>query len=242
MSGGGDGSGAEIGRARRVVLARELPDAEGTPDHTVHLVGVPIGEHDGGVSGLCGARLRPGRIETVAPGEGVWCTSCFTAHVTGAAPVPAAAGDEVSPAARVAAVVAYRELGWPAMVRAEQVSLNLDLDLDAVALVIPTELTTRVTEILTRRRCPPAVLAHPALAAQRVIVAGERYGVALSWPVGVHRVTGTLLLPPTQTAHGPVRWVRPPQQHSLQWCREIDVCTALITALREPPPASPSVF
>ncbi|MGH4027259.1 MAG: hypothetical protein ACRDRV_22035 [Pseudonocardiaceae bacterium] len=174
MSGGGDGPGTEIGRARRVVLAPELPDAEGTPDHTVHLVGVPLGEPGGGVSGLCGARLRPGRIETVAPGEGVWCTSCFVAHVTGAAPVPDAAG-EGGPAARVAAVVAYRELGWPVTVRAEQVSLNLDLDLDAVALVIPAELTTRVTEILTRRRSPPGSAGPPGAGG----AAGDRGGGTL---------------------------------------------------------------
>ena len=239
----GDGPGVETGRIRRVVLARPLPqaEAEGTPDHTVHLVTVPLGENDGGVGALCGVRLRPGQIETVAPGEGVWCTSCFTAHVTGSAAAPDAAGESET-SGRVAAVVAYRELGWPVTVRGEQVSLNLDLDLDAVTLVIPTVLAARVAEILVGRRSPPAVLAHPALPGHRVIVAGERYGVALGWPVGVHRVTGTLLLPPTVTAHGPLRWVRPPQPYTLRLCREIDVCAALNTALREPPPSSPSVF
>lgn len=242
MSGGADGSGVEIGRARRVVLARPLPDPAGTtPDHTVHLVGVPLGEDSDGVSGLCGVRLRPGQIETVAPGEGVWCTSCFTAHVTGAAPTPDPAG-EAGTSTRVGAALAYRELGWPVRVRGDQVSLNLDLDLDAVAVVIPVLLAAQVAEILAGRRCPPAVLAHPALPEHRVLVAGERYGVPLGWPVGVHRVTGTLLLPPTVTAHGPVRWVRPPEPHVLRLCREIDVCAALITALREPPPPSPSHF
>jgi hypothetical protein len=250
MSGDADRPDAGTGQGRRVVLARSLPgprplsDGEGSGDHTVHLVGVPLGENDsdrGGVSGLCGVRLCPGRIETVAPGDGVWCTSCVTAHLTGASPTPVAAGERGRPA-RAAAVLAYRGLGWPVRVHDEQVTLNLDLDVDAVAVVIPAGLAARVTEILTGRRCPPAVLAHPALPAQRVFLAGERYGVALSWPAGVHRVTGSLLLPPTVTAHGPVRWIRPPQQHALRLCREIEICAALATALREPPPASPSAF
>lgn len=111
---------------------------------------------------------------------------------------------------RVGAALAYRELGWPVRVRDEQVSLNLDLDLDVVAVVIPGVLAGRVAEILTGRRCPPVVLAHPALAGYRVFLAGERFGVPLGWPTGVHRVTGTVLLPPTVTVHGPVGWVRPP--------------------------------
>ena len=173
--------------------------------------------------------------------RGVWSTLCFVVHVTGVGPASDAAG-EPDTSARVGAVLAYRELGWPVTVRGEQVSLNLDLDLDAVAVVIPTGLAERVVQILAGRRCPPTVLAHPALATHRVIVAGERYGVPLGWPAGVHRVTGTLLLPPSTTIHGPVQWVRPPQQHALQLCREIDVCAALATVLREPPPSTPSHF
>ena len=233
--------GIEVGRARRVVLARALPDTEVTPDHTVHMLAVPISESDGRVGALCGKWLCPGQIETVAPGEGMWCTSCFAVHVTGEPPASGRAG-EPSASEPVATVAAYRELGWPVVVRGEQVSLNLDLDLDAVAVVIPGELAARAAEILVERRCPPAVLAHPALPSHRVIVAGERYGVPLGWPNGVHRVTGTLLLPPSETAHGPVRWVRPPQHHTLRVCREIDVCAALNTALREPPPSSPCHF
>ena len=56
------------------------------------------------------------------------------------------------------------------------------------------------------------------------------------WPAGVHRVTGTLLLPPSVTRHGPVRWIHPPRLHTLRWCREIDVCAAVNTAVREDPP------
>ncbi|MGH3481251.1 MAG: hypothetical protein ACRDQD_31085 [Nocardioidaceae bacterium] len=237
-------SGDEVcgGGVRRVVLARSLPDAEGSGDHTVHLVELPPDQqHSGGMGGVCGMSLRPGQVETVAPDEGVWCTCCVTAHLTGVVPAPDTVR-EVDTPERVSAASAYRQLGWPVRVREDQLWLNLDLDLDAVAVVIPSRLAGRVTKILVGRRCPPAVLAHPALGTHRVFVAGERYGVALSWPTGVHRVTGTLLLPPTRTAHGPVRWVRPPQQHTLQWCREIDVCAAVTTALREPPPSSPSAF
>ncbi len=160
---------------------------------------------------------------------------------TGARPVvPARPLPDTS--ARVAAALAYRELGWPVTLRGEQVSLNLDLDLDAVALVIPAVLAAQVAEILTGRHCPPPVLAHPVLSAHRVLVAGERYPVALAWPAGVHRVTGTLLLPATVTVHGPVRWVRPPQPHALKLCREFDVCAALCAASPDPPLSSPSHF
>jgi hypothetical protein len=82
-------------------------------------------------------------------------------------------------------------------------NLNLDLDMDAVALILPALLATEVADIFTRRRCPPAVLAHPAMPGHQVIPAGERYPVPLAWPTAVPRVTGTVLLPPTPTARGP---------------------------------------
>lgn len=140
-------------------------------------------------------------------------------------------------AGRVSAVAGYRKLGWPIILRGEDMSLDMDT-LDAVALVIPAVLGTEVSEILVRRRCPPAVLAHPSLPAHRIILAGERYPVPLTWPPGVHRVTGTVLLPPTVTTHGPVFWVYPPEPNALKLCREFDVCAALHTALSDPPPSS----
>lgn len=136
----------------------------------------------------------------------------------------------------LAAGFAYRRLGWPVTLHAGQLSLDLDLDVDAVALLLPTPLSTTVTDTLLRRRCPPPVLAHPALPTHRVIVAGERYGVPLAWPTEVHRVTTTLLLPPTVTTDGPLFWVRPPVLHALRLCREIDVFTALRAVLTTPPP------
>lgn len=137
----------------------------------------------------------------------------------------------------LAAGLAYRYLGWPVALHAGEISLDLELDVDAVALLIPTPLITTVTDTLIRRRCPPPVLAHPALPTHRAIVAGERYGVPLAWPPDVHRITTSLLLPPTITAHGPLFWIRPPAPHALQLCREIDVFIALRTALTTPPPA-----
>ncbi|MGH3797309.1 MAG: hypothetical protein ACRDSP_20740 [Pseudonocardiaceae bacterium] len=134
-------------------------------------------------------------------------------------------------ARRLQVVAAYRRLGWPVAVRGDQVSLNLDVDVDAVAVVIPAVLATEVADILTRRRCPPPVLAHPAMPTHRVIVAGERFPVPLAWPTGIHRATGTLLLPPTVSAQGQLCWVRPPVSHALKLCREVDVLAALRTAL-----------
>ncbi|MGH3794305.1 MAG: hypothetical protein ACRDSP_05400 [Pseudonocardiaceae bacterium] len=78
----------------------------------------------------------------------------------------------------------------------------------------------------------------PHLPAHRIILCGDPYPVPLGWPTAVHRVTGTVALPPTVTAHGPVFWVRPPEPHALHLCREFDVCAALYAALRDPPPAS----
>lgn len=225
--------------ARRVVLARYRPGSTGEDEHTVHLVPLPLSSAESGAAdALCGRRLRSDEIETVTPGDGMWCTLCCLAHVTGSPPAPDTAKTVIA-AEQERAAVAYREVGWPVTLRGDQVSLDLDRDVDAVALVIPAILASEVTGVLVRRRCPPAVLAHPALPAHRIILAGERYGVRLTWPTGVHRVTGTLLLPPTMTAHGPVQWVRPPQPHALKLCREIDVVAALRTALSDQPPSSP---
>lgn len=174
-----------------MVLVRRRLDAAEPADHAVHLVVLPLGGTGGEVSALCGVRIPAAHIETVPPGEGVWCTLCFVCHVTGSPPTQGAIGSGSEP---TLVVPGYRELGWPVTVRGDQISLNLDLDLDAVALVIPALLGTEVAEILTRRHCPAAVLAHPALPAHRIIIAGERFGIPLSWPAGVHRVTGTLLL------------------------------------------------
>lgn len=234
-----ESSGEVTAGARPVVLVRYRTGSPGAADCEVHLLPLPVGT-DGdkrvAVSAMCGMPLRLDEIETVVPGEGEWCTFCFLAHVTGSRRSTSPNSAEISAMAqRQLTVAAYRTLGWPITLHANQVSLNLDLDVDAVALVIPAALATKVAEILVRRHCPPPVLSHPALPTHRIIVAGERFGVPLGWPTGVHRVTGTLALPPTVTAHGPVRWVRPPQPHALQLCREFDVCAALHTTFSDPP-------
>lgn len=225
--------------ARPVLLARRRADAAGEGDRTVHLVPTPLGGQAGAVEApcsveaLCGIELLLGEIETVAPGEGVWCSLCFVVHVTGCRPAPVLA-ESVTCAEQESAAAAYRKLGWPVTVRGTFLSLNLDLDVDAVALVIPVLLATDVVEILVRRRCSPAVLVHPAVPTHRIVLAGERFGVPLGWTTGVHRVTGTLVLPPSVTVHGPVQWIRPPGADSLRRCREFDVAAALHTALSDP--------
>jgi len=68
-----------------------------------------------------------------------------------------------------------------------------------------------------------------------VLLAGESYGVPLSWPSGVQVATGMLPLPPTVTPRGPVTWVHLPEANTLRLSREIDVFAAVRTALRAPP-------
>jgi hypothetical protein len=221
---------------RAVVLARHRPAtaAARAAEDEVHLIPLPLrgaGGRREAVSALCGAQLRTDQLETVVPGHGLWCSGCFVTHVLGGPdPSPDAPGVDAV-AGRPAAGAAYQRLGWPVTVRGHQVSLNLDLDAEAVGVAVPAELATEVTGILLRRRCPPPVLAHPALPSHRIIIAGERYPVPLAWPVGVHRITTTVLLPPTVTDYGPVCWVRPPVPDALRLCREIDVAGALRTAL-----------
>lgn len=135
-------------------------------------------------------------------------------------------GADTSP---LATATAYRTWDWPVTLRHDQIWL--DLRHEAVALVIPTLLATDVTRILTQRRCPPPVLAHPYAPEHQVLLAGEQFGIALPLPPTVHRVTGSLLLPPSATARGPVTWVRPPEPHPLRLSREIDILGALRTAL-----------
>lgn len=220
--------------ARNAVLVRRRPLEGAEPSGDVHLIPLPLSSGESVAIAICGAQLRPTEMETVSPGEGVWCTMCFVSHVTGSQPERTTPPDQDP---RRSAGLAYRELGWPVTLRGADVSLNLDLDLDAVAFVLPAVLATAMVEILHRRHCRPPVLVHPALPARRIVLAGERFPVPLGWPTGVHRVTGTLVLPPTVTAHGQVRWVHPPRPNALRLCREVDVIAALRAALQDPPPA-----
>ncbi|MGH3884210.1 MAG: hypothetical protein ACRDRC_12525, partial [Pseudonocardiaceae bacterium] len=113
--------------------------------------------------------------------------------------------------------------------------VRLSLAPNKVALSIPAQLASEVTEILTARRCRPAVLTYPNAPTHRVLLASEPYPVTLPWPPGVNRVTTHLLLPPTLTPRGPIRWVHPPHENSLRLCREIDVLAAVRTTLQRSP-------
>jgi hypothetical protein len=84
-----------------------------------------------------------------------------------------------------------------------------------------------------RSPLPPSGAGTPLRPRAPGAAAGEPYPVALSWPAEVHRVTATLLLPPSVTSRGPLRWVRPPHENSLRLCREIDVLTAVRSARQQ---------
>lgn len=240
-SGNGTGPRTSVADARPVVLVRYRLGAASQTARTVHLLPLPPGGQAAATSALCGALLHPDEIESVTSGHGMPCDVCLLSHVAqgppppppATTPTPEAIGADSEP---LAATAAYRAWDWPVTLRHNQLWMNLDHD--AVALLIPTPLATEATTILTTRHCPPAVLAHPYAPGQRVLLAGEPYGVALPCPPGVHRVTATVLLPPTVTPRGPVTWVHPPQENSLRFCREIDLFGALRTALRDPQPPS----
>lgn len=235
---GESGGGAGVVVARPVVLVRYRPGVVGETARTVHVVPLPTDEQVGAVGALCGATML-GDIETVTPGEGMPCTLCVINHVAGTTPAgEPSTGDVGGVGAGLAAGGAcYRGWGWPVALHRDQVRLSLRRDVSAVA--IPIRLCTEVTEILARRRCVPAVLAHPYTPDHSIMLTGERYGVTLPWSGQVHRITGVLLLPPTVTPRGPITWSRPPQEDSLRLCREIDLFGALRTALGDSRPGDP---
>jgi hypothetical protein len=219
-----------------VVLVRYRPGVVGETERVVHVVPLPTDGQAGAVGAVCGAALMLEDIETVTPGVGMPCTVCVVNHaVTGATPAGdplAGAPDGADSAGPTVGGVCYQRWGWPVTLHRDQVRLSLHRGVSALAIPLGTE----VIEILTQRRCAPLVLAHPYAPDHHVLLAGERYGVALPWPAQVHRVTGVLLLPPTVTPRGPITWVRPPQPDSLRLCREIDLFAALRTALPDAPP------
>jgi hypothetical protein len=218
--------------ARPVVLVRYRPGVTGQTARVVHVVPLPTDDLAGAVGALCGAVLALENIETVTPGVGMPCTMCVASHVTNTAPSgePSAVRAGSAGVAGLAAGGAhYQGWGWPVVLHRDQVRLSLYRDVSALAIPIP--LCTEVIEIITQRRCAPAVLGHPYTPDHHIILTGEKYGVTLPWPASVHWVTGVLLLPPTVTARGPITWIRAPQADSLALCREIDLFAALRTAL-----------
>jgi hypothetical protein len=230
--GQGGRAASAVVAARPVVLVRYRRGVVGETARTVHVVPLPPDERAGAVGALCGAALTLHDVETVTPGEGMPCTVCVLIHAmsTTFTGEPTTEGPDTPGAAGLAAGGAcYQEWGWPVTLHRDQVQLSLHHDVSAIA--IPVQLCAEVTEVLTRRRCVPPVLAHPYTPEHQIVLTGERYGVRLPWPAGVHRITGVLLLPPTVTPRGPITWARPPGEDSLRLCREIDLCGALRTAL-----------
>ncbi|MGH3697521.1 MAG: hypothetical protein ACRDRX_26670 [Pseudonocardiaceae bacterium] len=238
----GNGPHLTVTHARPLVLLRYRPGIVGETARTVHLAPLPT-DGTGAISAYCGA-LHPDQVETVTPGHGMPCTRCVLSHVstdgtqttedpTAAPALPSQDSVDVTP---LTAATCYQAWGWPVSLRRDHVWLHLGGH--TVALVIPMPLAPQVVAILRQRRCSPPVLAHPYVPEHYVLLAGERYGVSLPWPPGIHRVTATLLLPPTITSRGPITWIHPPEPDALQLCREIDVVAAVRTALSSPPPSS----
>jgi hypothetical protein len=221
----GPGAGASVAVARPVVLVRYRLEVTGETARTVHVVPLHTDERAGVVGALCGAVLMVHDIEIVTLGQGMPCTLCVLTQALGTVPP----GESDADAAGLAAGgITYQGWGWPVTLYRDQVRLSLHRDVSARAIPVPLG-----TEILTRRRCAPPVLAHPYAPDHRIVLTGERSGVPLPWPHQVHQISGVLLLPPTLTPRGPITWIHPPQEDSLQLCREIDFFGALRTALRD---------
>ena len=171
---GGPGAGAAVAVARPVVLVRYRPGVIGETARTVHVVRLPTDEGVGVVGALCGAVLMVHDIETITPGKGMPCTLCVLTQALGTSP---ASKSDVDAAGLAAGGVAYHGWGWPVTLHRDQVQLSLHRDVSARAIPVP--LATEVTEMLTRRRCAPPVLAHPYAPDHHIVLTGERYGVPL---------------------------------------------------------------
>lgn len=229
--------------ARPVILLRARPGVAPETARVVHVVRLPSGGN-GLVSALCGVLLCPEECETVIPGHGMPCDQCLISHAQHSDPSPtgpdsmesplpvSSPEDPSSPGVRPGvAVLGYQAWGWPVTLRGEQVWLSLGGEV--VALLMPVLLAATVTATLVRRHCPPALLAQPGTPEHRVLLCGEPYGIDLPWPAGMHRITGTVLLPPTATPRGLPGWVQPPGPDTLRNCREIDVVAAVLATGRD---------
>jgi hypothetical protein len=174
---GGPDAGAAVAVARPVVLVRYRPGVTGETARTVHMIPLPTDERVGVVGALCGAALMVHDIEIVTLGESMPCTMCVVTQALGTVPT----GEPGADAAGLAAGgVAYQGWGWPVTLHRDQVQLNLHRGVSARAIPLP--LATEATEILTRRRCTPPVLAHPYAPDHHIVLTGERYGAPLPCP------------------------------------------------------------
>jgi hypothetical protein len=215
-----------------VMLVRYRAGVTGETARTVHLVSLRDRCEAGAVGTLCGSLMSLELIETLSPGHGMPCSACVTYHVSATTPVAEQA------TAGLVNGACYQAWEWPVTQHADQIRLRLGREASAIAVPIP--LSAELIQILTARRCTPAVLAHPDSPEHHIVLAGEGYGVMLPWPPSVHQVTGVLMLPPSMTPRGPITWIQPPCKDSLRLSREIDVFGALRAALKSSPSAEGS--
>lgn len=236
---GESGAGAAVMADRSVMLVRYRAGVTGQTARTVHLVSLRDRCAAGMVDTLCGSLMSLDSVEAVPLGAGMPCNECVIHHVSALAPaavrqpspVDSPDGPDSGGADHVDSA-AYEAWGWPVTERCDQIRLSLECEASAIA--IPISLSAELTQILTARRCAPAVLAHPDSPEHHIVLVGERYEGMLPWPPSVHEVTGALTLPPTMTSQGPITWIQPPCPDSLRLSREIDVFGALRAALTAP--------
>ncbi|HEY6423530.1 MAG TPA: hypothetical protein VIY28_09855 [Pseudonocardiaceae bacterium] len=192
----------------------------------------PVRAMRGAVGALCGALLSRQKLETFKLGQGMPCSLCVLQR---AAPtqvqtteMPTVAGVPQQGRRATPEEAAYRKAGWP--VRRQGSQVVLPLGQCATARIVPADLAEVITQILTALARPVPVLEHPGAPGCCVLIAGEPFSGPLPWPAQAQVVTGMLVLPPSQTPHGPVRWHRQAPIRPLANCREIDVFAAARTA------------
>ncbi|MGH3801890.1 MAG: hypothetical protein ACRDTD_17500, partial [Pseudonocardiaceae bacterium] len=159
---GAPGAGVAVTVARPVVLVRFRPGVAGETARTVHVVPLPTEGQAGAVSALCGAVLMLEDIEIVNPGAGMPCTACVVHRMTGTTPTgqpPADDPESADAVGRGAGGIVYQGWGWPVTLHRDQVRLNLDCEVSALAIPVP--LAIEATRILAARGCSAPVLAHP---------------------------------------------------------------------------------
>ncbi|MCA1676025.1 MAG: hypothetical protein LC799_28910 [Actinobacteria bacterium] len=213
-----------------VVAFRERPETGSAAGRMVHLATVPARTSPGVISTLCGALATLEQIEIVELDSGPGCSSCLSYQDTAEQPVipGESTAEGPTPPHRRASPEGYAALGWPVIMRGDQVLLILGDQLSA--LVLPTTLAEQATQILAERARPAPALAHPDAPQHQILITGEPYGVLLPWPTDVLTVLGHLPLPPTLTPRGAVAWVHLPDGHALTFCREIDLIAAIHSA------------
>ncbi len=215
-----------------VLAARYRPGVDTQATYPVHLIPLPMQAAAGEVGALCGALLSPQKLETVEPGQGMPCSMCVLQHAATIQPSSIEPPETAMPQQTTLATHpdknAYRTLGWPVHLQGDQVVLSLGHW--ATALVIPIVLAEAITPILIALDRPAPVMLHPDIPGCGVVIAGEPYGVPLPWPEAVQVITKTVMLPPSWTPLGPVRWYSQAPIHPLTVCREIDVFAAMRTA------------